>query len=135
MLEPWNAVALPEIAAALPEIMVEDVQDGKLNVREPHPESKAAGQHPGSAAGGHGWGLAGKQARCARVMPRDGKAAGQQPGSVAGARGRGAEKPNRGLTFEFSGARLFARPLERFVSPPFFGEKLSDLKRKGHSDF
>lgn len=32
-------------------------------------------------------------------------------------------------------ARLFARPLERFVSPPFFGEKLSDLKRKGHSDF
>jgi hypothetical protein len=40
-----------------------------------------------------------------------------------------------GPTFEFSGARLFARPLERFVSPLFFGGILSGLKRRGHFDF
>jgi len=33
VLRPWNA-------AALPEIMAEDVHDSKLNVPEPHPEGE-----------------------------------------------------------------------------------------------
>ena len=38
------------------------------------------------------------------VQFHKGRAAGQQPGGVAGARGGGKWKPNRGLTFELSGA-------------------------------
>jgi len=49
VLLPWNA-------AALPEIMAEDVQEGKLDVPVPLHEGRVVGQQPGSAAGARGRG-------------------------------------------------------------------------------
>ena len=56
MLLPWNA-------AALPEIMAEDVQERKLDVPVQRPDGQPAGQQPSSAAGARGSGTAEARSR------------------------------------------------------------------------
>jgi len=53
---PWKA-------AALPEIMAEDVQEGKLDAPVSSHEDRAAGQQLGGAAGARGSGTAEARAR------------------------------------------------------------------------
>ena len=83
MLWPWNA-------AALPEIMAEDVQDGKRGV----PGGGQAGEQQASKL----------RVALEALPPSKGRAT-ATGSSLAGARGHGAQKPSQGLTFMNPGRR------------------------------